>query len=54
MNLKQPKEKSPSSQSKTTKNKVQTKEEPQNNTHKIRKKIEDILIEREEKRLWEL
>ncbi|ENM5786689.1 hypothetical protein QSX70_002167 [Vibrio metoecus] len=34
--------------------KVLNADESQDNIHKIRKKIEDILLEREQKKLWDL
>ncbi|EMQ2877104.1 hypothetical protein ACUP6R_000486 [Vibrio navarrensis] len=40
--------------SKADKNKISIKDEKPDNLHKVRKKIEEILLERENKKLWEL
>ncbi|RBM37942.1 hypothetical protein DLR62_13630 [Vibrio tarriae] len=42
------------SKSKISKVKVLNADESPDNIHKIRKKIEDILLEREQKKLWDL
>ncbi|MCZ4293166.1 hypothetical protein [Vibrio sinaloensis] len=42
------------SKSKTDKGKSSSTDESPDSIHKIRKKIEKILLEREEKKLWDL
>ncbi|MCR9489566.1 hypothetical protein ND925_13110 [Vibrio diabolicus] len=42
------------SNSRVVKNKRSSTNDNYNSIHKIRKKIEDILLEREEKKLWDL
>ncbi|EEY38771.1 hypothetical protein [Vibrio mimicus] len=42
------------SKSKISKVKALNADESPDNIHKIRKKIEDILLEREQKKLWDL
>ncbi|UUM29486.1 hypothetical protein [Vibrio japonicus] len=42
------------SKSKTVKVKDPSKDESSDSIHKIRKKIENILLEREQKKLWDL
>ncbi|MCS0324437.1 MULTISPECIES: hypothetical protein [Vibrio] len=42
------------SKSRVVKNKISSTNDNYNSIHKIRKKIEDILLEREEKKLWDL
>ncbi|QPL55523.1 MULTISPECIES: hypothetical protein [Vibrio] len=39
---------------KADKSRISIKDEKPDNLHKVRKKIEEILLERENKKLWEL
>ncbi len=48
------KKKATKTESKTDKSKSSITDESSNSIHKIRKKIENILLEREEKKLWDL
>ncbi|SDH94284.1 hypothetical protein SAMN04488136_1382 [Vibrio xiamenensis] len=45
---------STNSKSKTAKVKESSTDEKSNNIHDVRKKIENILLEREQKKLWDL